>query len=100
MKEKLSIYVRIDYRIEGTELGETDFDDHIEYLRNIATERTFVGGGFNNEKGGMILFRANSLSEAIVIANNDPIIKRGHYNYKIYEWEPILLSKGLEDIFI
>lgn len=99
MKEKSTIYVRIDYRIEETEFCDSDFNDHIEYLRNVAAERSFAGGGFENEKGGMILFRANSLSEAMNIANNDPLIKRGLYSCKIYEWNPILFSKELEDRF-
>lgn len=38
------IFVRMDERIEGTVLGPTDFDDHVNYLKEICDSRLFLGG--------------------------------------------------------
>lgn len=95
MKKGDKLFVRIDYRIEGTQLAPHDFDDHIKYLSNIASERYFIGGGFSNKSGGMILFKAENLDKAKKVAENDPLIKRGLYTYELNEWDLVLLSDKL-----
>lgn len=87
MKQGDKLFVRIDYRVEKTELGPNDFDDHIKYLKDVATERYFIGGGFANRNGGMIVFKATDLDEAKRIADNDPLIKRNIYTYELNEWD-------------
>lgn len=96
MKKGDKLFVRIDYRNNDEEFGTKDFEDHIDYLKEVAVERFFIGGGFEKEKGGMIIFKANNLAEAEEIAKNDPIIKRGLYTYKIYEWSLVLLSDEID----
>jgi len=91
------LFVRIDYRNKDKEFGSNDFEEHIDYLKKVAKERYFIGGGFENEKGGMIIFKANDIKKAKEIAENDPIIKRGLYTYKIYEWNLALLSEKTEE---
>ena len=88
------LYVRMDYRVEGKETTTQDFQDHLTYLKGVATERYFIGGGFSNAKGGMIVFRANNLDEAQKIAQKDPIIERGLYRVEIYEWDLLILSNN------
>lgn len=92
MKKGDKLFVRIDYRVDGTEFGLTDFDDHIKYLKNVAAERYFIGGGFANRNGGMIAFKAKDLNEAKKIADNDPIMKRNLYTYELNEWDLVILS--------
>ncbi len=93
MKKGDKLFARIDYRNKDKEFGPNDFKEHIDYLQKVARERFFLGGGFENTKGGMIIFKAHDLKEAKKIAENDPIIKRGLYTYKIYEWNLVLLSE-------
>lgn len=93
MKKGDKLFVRIDYKNQNINYSQKDFEEHIKYLQTIANERYFVGGGFNNTTGGMILFEAKDINEAKSIAENDPLIARNFYDYKLYEWELFILSK-------
>ena len=88
------LYVRMDYRVEGKETTTQDFQDHLTYLKGVAEERYFMGGGFSNANGGMIIFSADNLAEAQRIAQKDPIIERGLYRVEIYEWDLLILSNN------
>ncbi|ERI91849.1 hypothetical protein HMPREF1982_02892 [Clostridiales bacterium oral taxon 876 str. F0540] len=94
MKKGDKLFVRIDYKNPALNSSPKDFEEHVEYLNTIAVERYFVGGGFNNAKGGMIIFEAKDIKEAKAIAENDPLIKRNFYNFELYEWELFILSKS------
>ncbi len=94
MKKGDKFFVRVDSKIEGSKLSLKDFDDHIEYLSRIASERDFIGGGFSNVPGGMIVFKARDLIEAKEIADNDPLMKRNLYRYEFFEWDIFILSEG------
>lgn len=96
MKKGDKLFVRVDYRIEGTEFGTTDFDDHIKYIKSVSKERYLIGGGFEKENGGMIIFKAKDLDEAKKIADNDPLIKRNLYSYDLYEWNLMILSEDVK----
>lgn len=95
MKIGDKLYVRMDYKVEGTETTEQDFQDHLAYLKGVAEERYFMGGGFSNAKGGMILFKADNLEEAQRIAQKDPIIERGLFRVEIFEWDLRILSESI-----
>jgi uncharacterized protein YciI len=92
MKKGDKLFVRIDYKIDGTERAQQDFQDHIGYLKGVASERYFVGGGFADTRSGMIVFKAKDLEEAKTITQNDPIIARGFYRFELYEWELLIVS--------
>ncbi len=89
------LFVRIDYRIEGTEFGPNDFEKHIDYLTQISKERKFFGGGFANTKGGMITFEASSLEEAKKICDNDPLILKGLFKYELFKWKIAIVSEDI-----
>ncbi|MTI65489.1 MAG: hypothetical protein FH753_02700 [Firmicutes bacterium] len=90
---KGKLFIRMDKRIEKNKFGANDFDDHIKYLKNIATKRYFMGGGFTNKIGGMIIYEAKNLKEAKEIADNDPLIKRDLYTYELIEWDLVITSE-------
>jgi len=92
MKKGDKLFVRTDYKVQGTKVEACDFNDHIEYLKGISDERYFIGGGFLNRDGGMIVFEAKDLAEAKDISDKDPIIKRGFYSYELNEWELVIIS--------
>jgi uncharacterized protein YciI len=94
MKKGDKLFVRIDYKNNELEITSKDFEDHLEYLKGVAAERYFVGGGFANAKGGMILFKAKDLEEAEMIAQKDPIIERGLFRVELYEWDLLILSEN------
>lgn len=96
MKKGDKLFARIDYKIEGVKPSTNDFNDHIKYLSDVADERYFVGGGFSNANGGMIIYEAKNMSEAREIADNDPLIKRKIYRYELFEWELVLLSDEIQ----
>lgn len=95
MKKGDKLYVRIDYRVGGKNLTDQDFWDHLAYVENVAGKRYFVGGGFSNTDGGMILLEAENFEEAQKIAQNDPLIERGLYQYELYVWDLVVLSKDI-----
>lgn len=94
MRKGDKLFVRIDHRIEGNKFGKTDFDDHIKYLEGVASERYFVGGGFANQPGGMIIFKAKDLVEAKKIADHDPLIEKNLYTYELHEWDLVIISES------
>lgn len=98
MKKGDKLFVRIDHRIEENEVRPTDFDDHIKYLKGVSSERYFIGGGFANKVGGMIIFEAKDLEEAKEVADNDPLIKRNLYTYDLFEWELAILSDEVKKL--
>lgn len=87
------LYVRTDFKTDGTTTSEADYNDHIAYLKKVAGERFFMGGGFLGKPGGMIVYEASSLKEAREIADGDPLISRRLYSYDLKEWEMVLLSE-------
>lgn len=97
MKKGDRLFVRIDYRIAENKFASNDFEDHVKYLQGVAAERFFVGGGFVNSVGGMILFKAKDFEEATEIADNDPLIKRDLYTYDLHEWDLVIVSNLNKD---
>ena len=98
IKKGSKLYARIDYEVVSLENitpqdAQTHLCDHLSYLNKIAGERYFLGGGFTNASGGMILFEAKDFGEAQKIANNDPIIERGLFRCDIFEWTLEILSE-------
>lgn len=92
MKIGKKYFVRTDYKVEGKKVTSEDFNDHLNYLKNIAEQTEFYGGGFINNPGGMIIFIAKDLIEAKKVAEGDPLIVRGLYKYELVEWEIVLSS--------
>jgi len=93
LKKGSVLYVRIDCKIDGKGMTNQDLEDHMTYVKNVAKERYFVGGGFLNVDGGMILFAAENLEEAQKIIRDDPVIERGLYRCDIFEWKLAVLSE-------
>lgn len=87
MKVGDQLYVRMDRKVEGKKMPEETFNAHLIYLKDVAKERCFLGGGFKEEPGGMIIFVARTKEEAKSIVEGDPIIAEGFYTYELHLWE-------------
>jgi len=96
LKKGSILYVRIDNKIAGKDMSCEDFSEHLAYVKNIASERYLMGGGFGDVDGGMLLFEARNFEEAEKIACKDPIIVRGIYRYELYEWNLVVLSEDID----
>lgn len=96
MKKGDKLFVRIDSKVEGNTSTPSDFDDHITYLSRVASERYFIGGGFSNAVGGMIIFEAKDLAEAKEVAGQDPLIERNLYRCDLFEWDLVILSEEID----
>lgn len=94
MKKSDKLFVRIDYKNPDLDFTPEDFENHVKYLKTIASERYFIGGGFNNTRGGMILFKAKDMDEAKEIAEKDPLIEKRFFAFELYEWELFILSES------
>lgn len=92
------LFVRRDYPVEGMKLEQNDFDEHVAYLKNVATAHLFLGGGYTNKNGGMIILEADDENEARNIFDADPIIKKGFYQYELETWSVLIKSKDFEGI--
>ena len=97
MKKGSRLYVRIDYRVEKKNFTDQDFRDHLAYVEGVARERYFVGGGFSNTDGGMILLKAENYEQAREICMNDPIVQRGIYRFELFVWDLVVLSEDIAD---
>ncbi|WP_113671604.1 YciI family protein [Vallitalea guaymasensis] len=96
MKKDDRLFVRYDKKIPDAQVNKTDFNDHIKYLENVARERYFAGGGFEDRAGGMIVYEAENLEDAKEVADNDLLIKRGLYTYDLYQWKLVIVSDNQE----
>jgi len=92
LKKGSKLYVRVDKAAKKKITGE-DINDHMEYVEGIASERFFIGGGFANINGGMILMEAKNIAEARKIFQDDPLIAKGFYNCEVYAWKLVVLSE-------
>lgn len=62
--------------------------EHLAYLEKMKAEgKTFAFGRFTDGAGGMIIYKAASLSEAKGYAENDPYIIKKARAYEIHEWD-------------
>lgn len=87
------LFVRRDSKVDGPKMSELDFQEHIDYLTGISEERFFMGGGYREHPGGMIIFEAKDLDEAARLSDKDPIIKKNYYTYELLEWDIAIKSK-------
>jgi len=92
LKKGNVVFVRFDYKACDKEVPQDVLMACMAYLEGFAGERQFSAGVYGNEDGAMLIFEAADLEEAQKISDNDPIIKGGYYNYKLYEWHLMITS--------
>lgn len=60
---------------------------HYEHLENVKRNgRLDLFGPFGDSTGGAYLIKAESMEEAVIIGNSDPLIKTGSSTLTIKEW--------------
>jgi uncharacterized protein len=94
MKKDEVYFVRIDTKVLNEEIDKELFQKHISYVAKLAETPEFYGGGFENNPGGMTIFKFNNYDDAKNYCDNDPIIKSGHYKYDLYQWKLIVAKNS------
>lgn len=87
MKKQEIWFVRIDKKDDNKDLTEEVYQNHLNYLSQIAPDIQLIGGGFENTPGGMILFQSENINEAKKICEADPLILTKAYKYELYKWK-------------
>lgn len=78
-------------KIEEGIVDKTTFDQYVPahkaYVRElIAKGHQARSGYWSCYGGGMLLFQADSMEEAQAIVAQDPLVRNGCVQYKLYEW--------------
>lgn len=91
------LFVRIDRRASGDKIEESVFKSHLKYIEKLKDNGFLMAGGFEQKDGGMVIFAAFSKAEAEKISRNDPIIKKGYYEFDLYDWDIKYIS-NIEEV--
>lgn len=76
----------------GAPLNETIVKDHVAHLRELDRQGKLVlCGPFEDYPGGMVVFLAGDLAEAIRIASADPFVASG---YKTFELRTLAVANA------
>lgn len=60
---------------------------HVKHLRELDRKGQLVMcGPFSDCPGGMVIIRANSREEAVLIAEQDPYVRSGIRSYEVRTW--------------
>ncbi|UOF89283.1 YciI family protein [Fodinisporobacter ferrooxydans] len=61
--------------------------NHLRYIQQLREQDILVAaGGFTDQTGGAYILQANSLEEAVKLAENDPMFMENTCIYKVKEW--------------
>lgn len=66
---------------------------HLEYLNKLYKEgKVVMAGPFTDGKGGMVIYKAESIEEARALAEKDPVIVERCRTLELREWKPLDLG--------
>jgi uncharacterized protein YciI len=81
-------------RMKDLEKNTNYRPQHIDFLlKNEKEGKIFARGRFAGGKGGLVIYMASSLEEAIKIAESDPYVQSGARTLDVFEWDMKLPSK-------
>jgi uncharacterized protein YciI len=71
----------------GKPLKEQDLKEHGKYMLHLYVQGTLIqAGGFRDDSGGAVLFRADDMAAAKSIVENDPAVRAGIFVYQLHPW--------------
>lgn len=80
-------FVKIEKGIVEKSIFDQYVPAHRAYVRGlIAKGHKAKTGYWARRGGGMLLFEADSMEEAIAIAAKDPLVVNGCVTYEVYQW--------------
>ncbi len=79
----------------GVPMRQQDLRDHAAYHGRLLREgRSFAGGGYVGENGGLAIVRAAGLEEARAMLAADPAIRNGVFVAELRQWAPRFHNDG------
>lgn len=84
-------FVKIERGIVEKSKFDTYVPDHVAYVKALIEKGHQARTGYWEEKGGgMLLFQAASMTEAIAIVQADPLIQNGCVDYELHQWHIVV----------
>ncbi|NEO30032.1 MAG: hypothetical protein F6K36_06195 [Symploca sp. SIO3C6] len=82
-------------KIEEGIVDKVEFDKHVQahkaYVQDlIAKGHRAKTGYWAKQKGGMLLFEADSMDEAKIIVARDPLVINNCVKYRLHEWRVVV----------
>jgi len=75
-------------KMKDLEKNTTYRQQHIDFLlKNEKEGNIFARGRFTDNKGGLIIYVAPSLDEAMKLAESDPYVTSGARALEVFEWD-------------
>lgn len=66
---------------------------HLEYLEKLGAEgKVHAKGRFVDGAGGLVIYMADSLEEALDLVKNDPYVALGARRYELHEWDMVTVK--------
>lgn len=80
-------FVKIEKGIVDKPTFDRHVPAHLEFVKELVRQGHRAKSGYWQERGGgMLLFWAESLTEAKAIVERDPLIENGCVHYELHEW--------------
>ena len=87
-------FVKIEQGIVEKSVFDQYVPAHLEFVAQLQAEgRCARTGYWRHAEGGMLIFQADSLTEAQAIVSQDPLIQNHCVDYQLHEW--VLVSGDL-----
>ena len=65
---------------------------HLDYVNRLYKEGKVVAvGPFTDGKGGMVIYEADTYEEAVILAEQDPVVVEGARTVEVREWNALQL---------
>jgi uncharacterized protein YciI len=86
----------IEYTTDAAKIAATR-PAHREYLKTLLeSERLVISGPFADDRGGILVYEANSAVEVEEILRDDPFTKAGVFEkVQIREWRVVMANSSL-----
>lgn len=80
-------FVKIEKGIVDKPRFDQFVDAHVAYVKQLVEQGHQAKTGYWSERGGgMLIFTADSMTEAKAIIENDPLIANQCVKYELHEW--------------
>ncbi|TMN23291.1 hypothetical protein FH966_10500 [Lentibacillus cibarius] len=80
-------YYAVILTLQDEEKNRSFRPQHLAFLEQMRQENKVVmNGPFTDGAGGLVIYAANDLEEAISYLKQDPYIVNGARNWEIHEW--------------
>ncbi|QQK78907.1 hypothetical protein HUG20_02635 [Salicibibacter cibi] len=64
---------------------------HLDYLEKMRNDgHIFANGRFTDGSGGLVIYTAQNLEQAVRYVQNDPFVIHKARGYEIHEWDMVL----------